>query len=319
VFGGAFGATVTTTGTGAAEMLVGGAGDDVLTGGGGADVFNGGAGDDRLVVSDPRVPRSRWRQRHRHAGARRRRPRARPDHRAGGREAGGIERIELTGSGDNTLKIGAAAVLGGIGAVTGGKHVLTVLGNAGDRVLFAESGWAKTGSFVEGGVAFDRWERGDAVVDVQTGVRAGATLAGGPGADRLIGTEGDDVLVGYGSNDRLYGGAGADAMTGGFGDDRYYVDDVGDEVIEAAGQGIDRVHTYLSTYVLGVAVERLQFLGSGDFTGTGNGLGNWLIGSAGDDTLDAPRRRRQALRGRRRGRDDGRYGPRSLLCRRCRR
>ena len=45
-------APVTTTGTAAAEIFIGGAADDVLTGGGGADVMRGGAGDDLLTVSD---------------------------------------------------------------------------------------------------------------------------------------------------------------------------------------------------------------------------------------------------------------------------
>ncbi len=43
---------VTTTGNGAAEILIGGAGDDELVGGGGADVIRAGAGDDIIGVSD---------------------------------------------------------------------------------------------------------------------------------------------------------------------------------------------------------------------------------------------------------------------------
>ena len=55
LFGGAFGASaapVTTTGTAAAEILIGGLGNDTLTGGGGADVFHAGAGDDVITVAD---------------------------------------------------------------------------------------------------------------------------------------------------------------------------------------------------------------------------------------------------------------------------
>jgi Ca2+-binding RTX toxin-like protein len=280
VFGGAFGDStvpVTTTGTAAAEMFIGGRGEDVLTGGGGADLFRAGAGDDRLVVSDVAFRLA--------------------DGGSGtdtltldgsglvldlstalaAARLEGIERIELTGSGNNIVKIGAAAVLGGIGAVTGGKHVLTVLGNTGDKVQFAEAGWAKTGSFEEGGVPFGRWELGNAIIDIQQGVGAGGALTGGPGADVLNGTDGDDVLD---------GGTGADTLTGGLGDDTYYVDDAGDAVIEAAGQGTDTIYTYLSNHGLGDYVERLGFAGSGDFTGTGNGLANRLYGGAGDDTLD---------------------------------
>ena len=55
LFGGEFGGSttpVTTTGTGAAEILLGGLGDDTLAGGGGADSIRGGAGDDTLTVPD---------------------------------------------------------------------------------------------------------------------------------------------------------------------------------------------------------------------------------------------------------------------------
>lgn len=55
LFGGAFGASdtpVTTTGTAAAEIFIGGRGNDSLSGGGGADVFRSGAGDDQLTISD---------------------------------------------------------------------------------------------------------------------------------------------------------------------------------------------------------------------------------------------------------------------------
>ena len=75
-------------------------------------------------------------------------------------------------------------------------------------------------------------------------------------------------------------------MTGGAGDDRYYVDDVGDGVVEGTGGGTDFVDTTLSAYSLGANVERLRFVGTGAFTGTGNELANGLTGGAGDDTLN---------------------------------
>jgi Ca2+-binding RTX toxin-like protein len=45
------------------------------------------------------------------------------------------------------------------------------------------------------------------------------------------------------------------------------------------------MRTTLSSYSLPAEVERLRFVGVGDFTGTGNELANWLTGSAGNDTL----------------------------------
>ncbi len=286
MFGGMFGATVTTTGTAAAEMLIGGNGADILTGGGGADVFHAGAGNDRLVVSD-----LTFRLADGGTGT---------DTLALGGAglvfdlttalaAGkleGIERIELTGSGANVLRIDSAAVLGGIGAVGGGKHVLTVLGNPDDSVLFAGAGWTRTGFFDEGGTLFDRWEQGSAVVDIQQGVGVTAAITGGPGADRLVGTAGDDTLYGLSGKDKLIGGAGADLMVGGIGNDRYRVTDAGDGVVEAAGGGIDTVCTTLSSYTLGAEVENLKYLGTGGFAGTGNELANVLAGGTGGDTLD---------------------------------
>ena len=58
------------------------------------------------------------------------------------------------------------------------------------------------------------------------------------GADTMNGYSGDDRLNGYGSND---------TMAGGDGDDVYYVDSIGDAVVENFDKGTDRVITlYLS-------------------------------------------------------------------------
>jgi len=110
-------------------------------------------------------------------------------------------------------------------------------------------------------------------------------LNGGAAADQIFGFAGNDILNGNGGNDQLDGGTGSDTMTGGTGNDIYFVDDVGDSVIESAGQGTDEVRTTLATYALGANVERLRFTGSGSFTGTGNALNNELHGGASGDTL----------------------------------
>jgi len=118
-----------------------------------------------------------------------------------------------------------------------------------------------------------------------TGDAAANTLTGGENDDALYGLGGDDTLDGLGGHDTLNGGTGADTMTGGAGNDTYHVDDAGDVVIEAGGGGIDTVKTTLASYTLGSQVERLQFVGTGDFAGTGNGLDNLLTGGSGNDTL----------------------------------
>ena len=111
------------------------------------------------------------------------------------------------------------------------------------------------------------------------------TLNGTSTADKIYGFEGDDFLNGDGGNDLLDGGLGADTMTGGLGNDIYYVDDLGDSVVEADGEGTDEVRTTLAAYTLGAYVEDLRFTGTGSFTGTGNALNNYIYGGASADTL----------------------------------
>ena len=111
-----------------------------------------------------------------------------------------------------------------------------------------------------------------------------------------------NVLIGNSANNRLYGGGGADRMIGGAGDDSYQVDDIGDVVIEAAGEGLDSVQSEI-TFTLPDNVENLTLISTVQpyggridqgIEGYGNGLdnrisgnsaNNILGGSAGNDTL----------------------------------
>ncbi|CAD5107740.1 peroxidase family protein [Zestomonas carbonaria] len=106
--------------------------------------------------------------------------------------------------------------------------------------------------------------------------------------NRIFGGPGNDTLNGGGGNDVLIGGAGNDTMSGGIGDDTYEVTDAGDQVVEAAGEGsLDTVWVHnLLSYVLPANVEQLVYAGTANFTGTGNALGNLIIGGSGNDTLN---------------------------------
>ena len=101
----------------------------------------------------------------------------------------------------------------------------------------------------------------------------------------ITGGAGNDTLNGGAGNDVLNGGAGADVMAGGTGNDIYYVDHAGDVTNEAAGAGTDTVRTTLLSKTLSANLENLAFIGSGNFTGTGNTLNNAITGGAGNDTL----------------------------------
>jgi Ca2+-binding RTX toxin-like protein len=118
-----------------------------------------------------------------------------------------------------------------------------------------------------------------------TGGGGNDTLSGGDGHDQLYGNGGDDSLYGGVGHDLLSGGSGADYMEGNDGNDAYIVDDIGDVVAEASGEGVDIVYSNLASYTLGANVENLQQNGSTNFTGTGNSLDNRIVSGGTDDTL----------------------------------
>ncbi len=87
-------------------------------------------------------------------------------------------------------------------------------------------------------------------------------------------------------NDTMAGGSGIDTLVGGKGNDTYIVIAVGDRPVEEGTEGTDLVKTTLSSYVLPNAVEKLQYIGTGNFTGIGNGLGNTITGGSSNDRLE---------------------------------
>jgi serralysin len=113
---------------------------------------------------------------------------------------------------------------------------------------------------------------------------------GGSGNDTFYGNSAANHLTGNAGNDTLDGGAGADVMTGGLGDDRYYIDNAGDTIVEAANQG-DDIAFVLGTYTLaqGVSVETLVALNQSStdpLVLTGNEFGQSLYGNLGDNYLN---------------------------------
>ena len=120
--------------------------------------------------------------------------------------------------------------------------------------------------------------------NVIVGTAGGDILNGTTGADAIDAGAGNDFILAGLGNDTLIGGAGADVMIGGSGDDRYFVDDIGDVVIEAGG-GVDTVETSIS-YTLATGVEKLVLGGADAIDGVGNNLSNTLIGNAANNVLD---------------------------------
>jgi Ca2+-binding RTX toxin-like protein len=122
------------------------------------------------------------------------------------------------------------------------------------------------------------------------------TLTGAAAID-VTGNDSDNIIIGNDGNNVLHGGAGADTFKdsgssdedqfiGGTGGDVYYVNSVGEHVVELAGEGIDGIKTTLDSYTLDGNVENLYFLDRNGVTGIGNGLNNYITGSFGNDVLD---------------------------------
>jgi Ca2+-binding RTX toxin-like protein len=103
--------------------------------------------------------------------------------------------------------------------------------------------------------------------------------------DSLLGGSGDDTLNGLAGNDSLKGLSGNDSMAGGAGNDLYYVDQAGDQVVEIAAAGNDRVFSIISSR-LPANVERLVLQGTGAINGTGNNLANHMTGNTANNNLN---------------------------------
>ncbi|HZH50590.1 MAG TPA: cadherin domain-containing protein [Microvirga sp.] len=105
----------------------------------------------------------------------------------------------------------------------------------------------------------------------------------------LFGNGGNNLLDGGGGNDHLDGAAGADRMIGGAGDDFFYVDDLGDEVVEFDGEGTDTIQSKVSIDLSDSAseayIENVVLEGSNNLNATGNDVNNRLEGNSGTNIL----------------------------------
>ncbi|WP_321448949.1 calcium-binding protein [uncultured Cohaesibacter sp.] len=156
-------------------------------------------------------------------------------------------------------------------------------GGLGNDIIKA----GNNGDLLFGGAGLDRL-LGQAGDDKLFGGLGADVLNGGAGNDRLFGNQHGDTLIGGLGNDLLNGGIGADTMAGNQGNDTYIVDNVGDKVSEAAGQGIDLVKSTVSFSLKAHSqnIEALTLLGNQALDGTGNGLGNAITGNMKDNVLN---------------------------------
>jgi Ca2+-binding RTX toxin-like protein len=94
-----------------------------------------------------------------------------------------------------------------------------------------------------------------------------------------------NALFGNSGNNILNGEGGADHMFGGAGNDVYFVDNIGDQVIENLNEGTDAVFASVD-FTLSANVETLVLQGAGNLSGAGNASNNSIHGNAGDNLLN---------------------------------
>jgi trimeric autotransporter adhesin len=280
----------TLIGNSNSNILTGGAGNDILDGNGGIDRLIGGAGDDTYIV-DNRGDAVDF---------------------VGEATSGGTDTVQTTfgytlGTNIERLVLVGSDDIEGIGNTLAN----TIIGNDGDNVLDGLTG----ADALVGGSGNDTYiveNPGDIVTESSSGgtdlvessinytlrsnvenlTLTGAVAVTGTGNtlnNILVGNNLNNTLVGDLGNDTLDGGTGRDLLRGGVGRDKYIVDNVTDDVEEAAptttfDNDRDIVEASVS-FILTPFVEDLILTGENNINGTGNSSDNIILGNSGNNRL----------------------------------
>lgn len=304
------------------NTLTGNSADNILDGGSGADILYGGNGNDTYEIDNlyDRVFENI------NEGT---------DEVRFGVYMGSLERLadnvenitlvnysaNATGNGLDNRIIGNALpniLTGGDGNdwLDGGAGFDSLIGGRGDDVYVVDNAAETPREYVGEGVDTVRssvaFSLGDNLENlVLTGTNSINAYGNGLN-NNITGNDAANTLVGGGGDDVLDGGRGADIMGGGLGSDRYWVDNIGDRVVEDAVEkplAIARIDAerpdWLGNYrsILGLNafdwvfstidytlsdtsnIEVLALRGVASVSATGNNLDNGITGNGGNNTL----------------------------------
>ena len=283
----------TITGGSGNDHLLGFGGNDTIDGGAGNDTMEGGTGNDTYVIANA-----------------------------------GDTIVEQVGEGTDTARIALVSVgtqfdnvenyvFIGKGAwtfagndlgdtITGGAGKDHLTGGAGNDVIDGGAG----ADVMAGGAGNDTYHvdnAGDTVTEQASGGTADTVLSTvtftlGAEVENLVllgkaalngtGNAEANAITGNAAANVLDGQGGADILTGGAGNDTYLVDNLGDQVIEAAKGGIDLIKSSVDIDLskgafIGQEIENVTLVaGAGDKDVTGNALNNVIQGNEGNNHLD---------------------------------
>jgi Ca2+-binding RTX toxin-like protein len=272
---------LTGTGNTVNNTIIGNNGNNNIDGGVGVDEMSGGAGNDTYSVDDF-----------------------------------GDRVIENSGNGVDTVQSSVSYILGdnvenlaltetgtdlNINGI-GNSLKNTIIGNGGNNIL---DGGAEADTMT-GGAGNDTYiidNVGDVVSEsTSTGSDAGGTdtvqsnmtftlndrfenlILTGSANINGTGNSSANTIIGNIGNNSIDGGSGIDEMRGDRGDDTYFVDNVGDLVIETSNAGTDTVRASVN-WLLSENVENLIVEGTANLNGTGNEIANTITGNSGNNLL----------------------------------
>ncbi len=286
--------TLTATGSTAADLIIGGAGDDVITGFGGADTMIGGAGNDTFVFSTLARLTTPGRLADGGAGS----DAVRLNFAGAIADAAftglsNMEQLVLRGAGSTavTLAATAAATFGTLTTVNasatvtalsldatayGAANAISVVGTTAADTILGGAG----NDFIRGGGGADSIAAGagnDTISFLASAdlVFAGRTVNGGAGSDTLdlgfTGSIADSAFTGISSIEAIIlSGAGATTLTLG---------------ANAAATMANQLLVTAGTSATSVVVNGSALLASASLNVTGSAGGDSLAGGAGNDTL----------------------------------
>lgn len=281
-------------GSAGADDIRGMAGDDILDGGLGVDTMRGSIGDDTYYVDNTNDVVIEL------ANQGTDLVRAKATYTLGAN----VENLALDGSaaingtGNSAANVitgnSGANVLMGLGGhdiLNGGLGADTMIGGTGNDKYFVN---------VAGDVVIENANEGNdwVVSTVSYTLTANVdrlTLAGlspidGTGNNldnKIVGNAVNNTLIGLEGDDILNGALGDDTMIGGVGSDTYYVNSLGDTVIEQAGDaGIDTILLSKSGYTMADNVEAMIFRGKAFLNANGNSQNNTITGNSGNNIID---------------------------------